>query len=249
MANPNYLQLPKISPHNGEYTLLPDHCHSVSPEKLFVMVHESDKRVIQQKVDDADIKDAVVIIPTLANVMAYDNLWEGITCQRERLVLGDCLFLRSQSVGGLNVCLLATGGCNEVNFPCPLSNLSLGILLIAVDDTDVNGAFTDQEFIVNDILHDMRHFLLAEADTGVSQPNILTVVFVGIVKIAFALDIPAFTLGKQKRICQMIHIGFHCVQGNHIFTAAFLHGIDGSCHLRWIGQRTDRRTQQIKNSG
>ena len=25
---------------------------------LFVMVHESDKRVIQQKVDDADIKDA-----------------------------------------------------------------------------------------------------------------------------------------------------------------------------------------------
>ena len=58
------------------------------------MVHESDKRVIQQKVDDTDIEDAVVIIPTLANVMAYDNLWERITGQRERLVLGDCLFLR-----------------------------------------------------------------------------------------------------------------------------------------------------------
>ena len=67
---------PKNFPHNGGYTLQPDHCHSVSPEKLFVMVYESDKRVIQQKVDDADIKDAVVIIPTLANVMAYDNLWE-----------------------------------------------------------------------------------------------------------------------------------------------------------------------------
>ena len=164
------------------------------------MVYESDKRVIQQKVDDADIEDAVVIIPALANVMAYDNLWEGITGKGERLVLGDCLFLCSQSVGGLNVGFLATGGCNEVDFPCNLSNLPLGILLIAVDDTDVNGAFTDQQFIVNDILHDMRHFLLAEADTGISQSNILTVVFVGIVKVALALDIPALAFGEEEGI-------------------------------------------------
>ena len=65
---------------NGRYTAQPDHCHSVSPEYQFVMVHVSDKRIIQQKVDEADIKDAVVIIPTLANVMAYDNLWETGSC-------------------------------------------------------------------------------------------------------------------------------------------------------------------------
>ena len=40
----------------------------------------------------------------------------------------------------------------------------------------------------------MRHFLLTEANTGISQSNVLTVVFVGIIKIALALDIPAFPL-------------------------------------------------------
>jgi hypothetical protein len=60
------------------------------------------------------------------------------------------------------------------------SDLSFGIFLIAIDDADVNGAFTDHHFIENDVLHDMRHFLLAEDDVGISQSNVLTVVFVGL---------------------------------------------------------------------
>ena len=46
----------------------------------------------------------------------------------------------------------------------------------------------------------MRHFLLAEADAGVSQSNVLAVVFVGVVKIALALDIPAFAFGEEEGI-------------------------------------------------
>ena len=160
----------------------------------------SDKRVIQQEVDDADIENAVVIIPTLANVMTHDDLREGIAGQREGLVFGDCLFLCSQCVGGLNIGLLAAGGCNEVNFPRNRRDLSFGIFLIAIDDANVNGAFTDHQLIENDIFHDVRHFLLAEADTGISQSNVLTVVFVGIVKIALALDIPAFAFGEEEGI-------------------------------------------------
>ena len=45
----------------------------------------------------------------------------------------------------------------------------------------------------------------------------------------------------------MIHIGFHGVQGNDILPAALLHGIDSGGNLCRIGQRADRRTQQIKN--
>ena len=130
------------------------------------MVHESDKRVIQQKVDDANIEDAVVIIPTLTNVMTHDDLRERITGQRKRLILGDRLFLRSQRVGRLNIGFLAAGGCNEVNFPRNWRDLSFGIFLVAIDDADVNGAFTDHQLIENDVFHDVRHFLLAEADTG-----------------------------------------------------------------------------------
>ncbi len=46
----------------------------------------SDKRIIQQEVDDADIENAVVVIPTLADVMTHDHLREGIAGQRKRLV-------------------------------------------------------------------------------------------------------------------------------------------------------------------
>lgn len=63
--------------------------------------------------------------------------------QREELIFGDCLFLCSQCLGRLNIDLLATGGCNEVNFPRDRRDLPFGIFLIAVDDADVNGAFAD----------------------------------------------------------------------------------------------------------
>ena len=162
--------------------------------------HPSDKRIIQQEVDDADIENAVIVIPTLADVMTHDDLRERIAGQRERLIFSDCLFLCPQCVGGLNIGLLTAGGRNEVNFPCDRSDLSFGIFLIAIDDADVNGAFTDHQLIENDVLHDVRHFLLAEADTGIPQSNVLTVVFVGIVKIALALDIPAFAFGEEEGI-------------------------------------------------
>ena len=159
-----------------------------------------DKRVIQQKVDDADIENSIVVIPTLANVMAHDDLRERIAGQREGLIFGDCLLLGLQCVGGLNVGLLTPGGRNEVDLPRDRRDPSFGIFLIAIDDADVNGAFTDHQFIENDVLHDVRHLLLAEADTGVPQPNVLTVVFIGIVKRAFALHVPAFALGKEEGI-------------------------------------------------
>ena len=56
---------------------------------------DSDKRVIKQEVDDADIENAIVIIPTLTNVMTHDDLRERITGQRKRLILGARLFLSS----------------------------------------------------------------------------------------------------------------------------------------------------------
>lgn len=134
--------------------------------------NESDKRVIQQEVDDADIENAALIIPTLADVMADNDLREGIAGQRERLILGDRLFRCSQCVGRLDIGLLATGGCNEVDFPCDRHDLSFGIFLVAIDNADVNGAFTDHQLIENDVLHDVRHFLLAEADAGIPQSNL-----------------------------------------------------------------------------
>ncbi len=106
-----------------------------------------DEAVIKQEVDDADIEDAVVIIPTLADVMMHNNLREGIAGQRKGFVFCNRLFLRSQRIGRLNVGLLTTGGCDEVDFPCHRRHSSFGVFLIAIDDADVNGAFTIEKLM------------------------------------------------------------------------------------------------------
>ena len=67
--------------------------------------------------------------------MTDNDLREGIAGQRERLILGDRLFRCSQCVGRLDIGLLATGGCNEVDFPRNRSDLSFGIFLIAMECT------------------------------------------------------------------------------------------------------------------
>ena len=72
-----------------------------------------------------DIEDAVIIIPTLADVVADNDLRERITSQCEWLVLGNCLFLCSQSVGRLNVGLFAARDRNKVDFSCNRRDLSL----------------------------------------------------------------------------------------------------------------------------
>ncbi len=94
----------------------------------------------------------------------------------------------------------STGGCNEVDFSPSRSGLSFVIFLIAVDDTNVNRAFTDHQLIENDIFRDVRHFFLSKADAGISQLDVLSVIFVWIVKIAFAFDIPAFAFGEEEGI-------------------------------------------------
>ena len=94
-----------------------------------------DKLLIQKEINHIDIQNAVIIIPTLADIVTHNDLRERIAGQREGLILGDCLFLCSQCVGGLNVGLLAAGGCNEVDFPRNRSDLSFGIFLIAMECT------------------------------------------------------------------------------------------------------------------
>lgn len=43
------------------------------------------------------------------------------------------------------------------------------ILLLAADYAYTGGAFKDLKLVENDILHDICHFLLPQADTGITQ--------------------------------------------------------------------------------
>lgn len=46
--------------------------------------------IVQKEVNDVDVKDTIVIIPTLADVVAHNDFWKGITGLSKRLVLADC---------------------------------------------------------------------------------------------------------------------------------------------------------------
>ena len=81
------------------------------------------------------------------------------------------------------------------------------------------------------------HLLLAEADAGIPQADVLTVIFVGVIEIVFPLDIPALALSKEERVRQVIHIRFHSVEGDRILAAPLLPGVDGVRHPGGVGQR------------
>ena len=86
-------------------------------------------RVVQQKVNNADIENAIVIIPTLADVVPHNDLGEGIPGERKRLILCKRLFLRTKCIGRLNINLLAAGMGNKVDLPCHLSRSAILELL------------------------------------------------------------------------------------------------------------------------
>ena len=65
------------------------------------------------------------------------------------------------------------------------------VLFAAVDDTDIYFAAANAQLVVDNVLHDVRHFLLAEADSCIAKPQIIAVILVGIIKIVLALHIKA----------------------------------------------------------
>ena len=48
---------------------------------------QSEDRGIKKKVQNTDVQNTVIVIPTLADIMTHNNLREGISGKRERSVL------------------------------------------------------------------------------------------------------------------------------------------------------------------
>ena len=123
--------------------------------------------------------------------MPNDDLGERITGQTERLVFGDCFLLGFQRIGGLDIGLFAAASGNKVNLTGNLRKMTELVLFAAVDDTDIYFTAANAQLVVDNVLHDVRHFLLAEADSCIAKPQIIAVILVGIIKIVLALHIKA----------------------------------------------------------
>lgn len=178
--------------------------------------------------------------------MPDDDLGEGVAGQGEGLVLGFCFLIIRQGVGGLDIDLLAADGGHEVDLPCHLDSAPFLIFIVAVHDANIYGTSTDDQIVVDDILHDMGHFLLAETDPGISQPQVLAVVFVGVIKIILPLHIPSFALAKQECVRQVIHIALDGVRCDGMFATALLFGVERIGYIGRIGQGANGGAQQVQ---
>ena len=106
----------------------------------------------------------MVVIPSLTDIIADDNLREGISGEGKWPVLREDLFLIFQGVCGLNVGFPRASGGDKINLFWHLSGLSGLILFGAVYDSYVDFTVANTEIIVENVLHDMRHFQLTESD-------------------------------------------------------------------------------------
>ena len=52
----------------------------------------SDYIIIKQKINNTNIQDTLVVIPTLMNVVANDYFRKRVTCQLKRFIFNFCLF-------------------------------------------------------------------------------------------------------------------------------------------------------------
>ena len=111
--------------------------------------------------------------------MPDDDLGEGVTGEGKRFVFGGNLIFCLHGVGGLDVDFFSAPGRDEVDLPWCLHGIAGLVPFERVDDSDIHGTPADDQLVIDDVLHDMRQLLLAEADTGVAQADVLAVVLVG----------------------------------------------------------------------
>ena len=100
--------------------------------------------------------------------MSNDDLGKGVAGEGERFVFGGDLFFRLHGVGGLDVHLSSALGCDKVDLPWCLHGIAGCVPFERVDDSDVDGIPANDEVVIDDVFHDVRQLLLAEADTGVT---------------------------------------------------------------------------------
>ena len=154
--------------------------------------------------------------------MPNDDLGERITGQTERLVFGDCFLLGFQRIGGLDIGLFAAASGNKVNLTGNMRKLTELVLFAAVDDTYIYFTAANAQLVVDNVLHDVRHFLPAEADSCIAKPQIIAVILVGIIKIVLALHIKAAAFLEQVCVGKMPDVCLYGVGGYRIFSRKLL---------------------------
>ena len=135
-----------------------------------------------------------------------DNLLKRVWDITQRIKLLSLLFFRNHVISNLNLIPLVALIHHKVNLQLLTNTLALFILIEDVHDTHINIVATNQKLVINNVLHDMRRFLLSEIQTGISQSQISKVVFQICTNILSSFNIVSTGFGNQKGICQIVNM-------------------------------------------
>ena len=123
------------------------------------------------------------------------------------------LFFAVNIQGRLDVKFFFSGIHDKINLilrllPFAINNFS------QLNHTDIDAITSTHEFNKNEILHQMRAFLLPEIKSGIAQPQIHGIVFLGVFEIFLPLYIISFGPHKKIGIFQLIDVIFDGVVGS-----------------------------------
>ena len=133
-----------------------------------------------------------------------DDLLERVRDITQRIELLRLFFFRSHVICNLDIVSLVSLIHHKVNLQLLANTFALFILIEDIHDTHINIVATDQQLVINNVLHDMSRLLLSEIQTCISQSQIRKVVFQICTDILSALNIVSACLGNQKGICQIV---------------------------------------------
>ena len=130
----------------------------------------------------------------------------GIVDPQERTLLLSFLFRRAHGKGGLDIIASASGVGDEVDFQLLARHFPVRLFLPDLHHADVDGKAAIEQFVVDDVLHDVVFILLTEIQPGIAQTDILEIIFERSVDVGFPLDVVADRFIDQKSVFQIFAI-------------------------------------------
>ena len=132
---------------------------------------------IQKEILHSHDDKSFIISPRFFAAIYNDNLLERVRDITQRIELLSLFFFRSHVICNLDIVSLVSLIHHKVNLQLLANTLALFILIKDIHDTHINIVATDQQLVINNVLHDMSRLLLSEIQTGISQSQISKVVF------------------------------------------------------------------------
>ena len=120
-------------------------------------------------------------------------------------------------------------------------DLPVAVLLGDLNDADVYRVAARHKLVVDHALHEMRLLLLPEAQPGVAQAHVLTVVLARELEVALTSHVVAPGAAEQERLSEVVQVGgYGLVVYGHT-----LHGFQGTAYLVGVCQGSDRGAEVL----